>query len=265
LAPASNNILTTVEISPYDPSSETENLKEDTPKKFLAEEKDIISQYQEEPPENTVVEDKVSTAIIQGDLKSLMELLDCDYEPPIQTEIDKIRTPVFLSVEYNFPHILQYLLDLDTGDIDSSIPGWFNRTALHRAAENGNIQIVKMLLDAGANPSPKDIYSKTPYVLGNQSIRDFMRKYAGENPSKYDWEKLGITPLTQSMEEEKKQKLSDKNRRKKQMAKKTSTGKKITRTTRSRNKNKRRTIIGITKYCVLNSRGESIKNSQFIG
>jgi len=172
-------------------------------------------------------EDKITTSIINNDLDTLQSLFDSDYTMPVISNVTQITTPVYLAVQYNHIQILEFLLDLDTGDLDATIPGWFCRTACHRAAFDGRQDLLQMLLDAGANPAPKDIHGKTPYILGNQNIRDFLRRYAGENPQKYDWQKLGITPLTPEIEDEKKQKLAEKKRRKKQNAKKNQQEKKV--------------------------------------
>jgi len=45
-------------------------------------------------------------------------------------------------------------------------------TPLHRAAAYGNVTIVKMLLDAGADPSMKDANGDTPISWGSWHLRD---------------------------------------------------------------------------------------------
>ena len=45
-------------------------------------------------------------------------------------------------------------------------------TPLHRAAAYGNVAIVKMLLDAGADPSMKDANGDTPISWGSWHLRD---------------------------------------------------------------------------------------------
>jgi len=216
-----HHILSTVEVEPYDPATDLEEISKENMEEFEAQ--DIgISENQKESlmvqDNGKTQEDKIADAIIRNDLDALIELFNSDYPLPVVTDANLIRTPVYIAVETNLPRILEFLLELDTGDLDSNIPSWFYRTALHRAAFDGRQDLVKMLLDAGANPAPKDIHGKTPYILANQQIRDFFRRYAGENPQ-YDWIKFGINPLTPEMEEEKKQKLADKKRRKKQQAK----------------------------------------------
>ena len=45
-------------------------------------------------------------------------------------------------------------------------------TPLHRAAAYGNVPIIKMLLDAGADPSMKDANGDTPISWGSWHLRD---------------------------------------------------------------------------------------------
>jgi cytohesin len=45
-------------------------------------------------------------------------------------------------------------------------------TPLHRAAAYGNVTIIKMLLDAGAEPSTRDVNGDTPISWGSWHLRD---------------------------------------------------------------------------------------------
>jgi hypothetical protein len=211
-------------VNPYDPETdhpETDSISESTPNEIipLNNPEQPIETEQNIPEITQPEEDKIALAIINGNLDELTLLFDSDYEIPIQTEVDKIRTPVFLAVEHNHPNILAYLLDLDTGDIDSPIPGWLNRTALHRAVVDENTELIKMLLNSGANPAPKDLYGHTPYLIASKSIRNFLRKFAAQYPELHDWNSLGISPLSEETELLQKKKNTEKYKRKKQNAK----------------------------------------------
>jgi hypothetical protein len=217
-----HHILSTIEVNPYDPETDhPETDSESTPNEIipLNNPEQPIETEQNIPEITQPEEDKIALAIINGNLDELTLLFDSDYEIPIQTEVDKIRTPVFLAVEHNHPNILAYLLDLDTGDIDSPIPGWLNRTALHRAVVDENTEIIKMLLNSGANPAPKDLYGQTPYLMASKSIRNFLRKFAAQYPELHDWNSLGISPLSEETELLQKKKNTEKYKRKKQNAK----------------------------------------------
>jgi len=210
-----HHILSTIEVSPYNPESDVIPQPEEEP----SVEPEKITEPVNVLPIALQEEDKISMAIINGDLPQLISLFESDYEIPIQTDVDKIRTNVFLAVEHKHKEILYYLLDLDTSDIDSPIPGWLNRTALHRAVVDENVEIINMLLNAGAHPSPKDLYGQTPYMIASKNIRTLIRKYAGDNPDMHNWISLGITPLTTDQETDQKKKLAIKKERKKQNAK----------------------------------------------
>jgi len=197
-----HKILSTIEVKPYDPSSDVVPIPEEleiTPVSNTLE----IELVDDTPPP----EDLIASAIKKGDLEGLISLFESDYEIPLQSEVDQIRTPVFLAVEHNHPEILAYLLDLDTGDIDSPIPGWSHRTALHRAVADENQKLVTMLLNSGADPAPKDLYSQTPYLIASKNMRTFLRKFAGQNPDMHDWQKIGINPITSDKEIELKKKM----------------------------------------------------------
>ena len=45
-------------------------------------------------------------------------------------------------------------------------------TPLHRATAYGNVAIIKMLLDAGADPAMKDANGDTPISWGSWHLRD---------------------------------------------------------------------------------------------
>jgi len=77
-----------------------------------------------------------------------------------------------------------------------------------------------MLLNSGADPAPKDLYSQTPYLIASKNMRTFLRKFAGQNPDMHDWQSFGINPITSDKEIEMKKKIVDKHKRKKQNQKK---------------------------------------------
>jgi ankyrin repeat protein len=63
------------------------------------------------------------------------------------------------------------------------------RTALHFAAENGNMEVVRMLLDAKANPNAQDRTGKTPVTIAAERGKPEVLKAlvaAGGNPNSRD-------------------------------------------------------------------------------
>jgi len=126
---------------------------------------------------------------------------------------------------HNRPEILQYIINMislekDTITINARIFSDFGSTALHRAALQGSIECLKILLNNGADPTIKDFRGKTSYDLAkNQNVRHVMRVFAGEHLNQWNWQKAGITPLTPEMEMQQQQKEAEKRKKKKQRQK----------------------------------------------
>lgn len=87
--------------------------------------------------------------------------------------------------EYNFVEILHYELNKNNPNIiliSNLINKGVNinkryrkrkrRTPLHIAAQKGDLEIVKLLLDNGAKPNKKDKYGSTPFFLAAKKRRD---------------------------------------------------------------------------------------------
>ncbi|XP_061697691.1 tRNA endonuclease ANKZF1 [Syngnathoides biaculeatus] len=82
-------------------------------------------------------------------------------------------------------------------------------TLLHVASAAAQKAVIRLLLDAGADPACSDNKGQTPYnVSPDKDTRNVFRKYMGDNPDKYDYSKARIPgPLTaeiESMKTEKK-------------------------------------------------------------
>ena len=60
-----------------------------------------------------------------------------------------------------------------------------NRTSLHCAAENGHLEITKLLMVYGADLNARDFYVQLPiYYAANEEIRDEPRRRLEEAPGK---------------------------------------------------------------------------------
>jgi len=89
-------------------------------------------------------------------------------------------------------------------------------TALHVAAESGNENVVKLLLENGANPEKRTVTGKLPYHCGVnfKACKDAFRRYRGEHPSQWDYNASGIPePKNEISEEEKKKRQREKKKR----------------------------------------------------
>ncbi|XP_061736070.1 tRNA endonuclease ANKZF1 [Nerophis ophidion] len=96
-------------------------------------------------------------------------------------------------------------------------------TLLHVASAAAQKAVVRLLLDAGADPTCSDVKGRTPYnVSPDKETRNVYRKYMAYNPDKYDYNKARIPgPLTaeiesMKMEKKKAQKALRKQREKTQ-------------------------------------------------
>uniref|UniRef100_A0A3B4ADS0 VLRF1 domain-containing protein n=1 Tax=Periophthalmus magnuspinnatus TaxID=409849 RepID=A0A3B4ADS0_9GOBI len=150
------------------------------------------------------VRDALFTACKIGDVDGLQRLLN-DPKPvekmgtAEETETSNVKTPlIFL----NKP-------------IDSS-----GFTLLHVASTAAQKEVVKCLLDIGADPAC-DNKGQTPYnVAPEKDTRNVFRKFMGENPDKYDYSKAQIPgPLTAEIESKKLEKKKAQKAQKKQREK----------------------------------------------
>ncbi|KAM6986726.1 tRNA endonuclease ANKZF1 [Aplochiton taeniatus] len=94
-------------------------------------------------------------------------------------------------------------------------------TLLHVASAAGQRGAVKLLMDAGGNPSCSDKKGQTPYIVApEKDTRNMFRKYMAENPDKYDYIKAQVpAPLTAELELKKMQKKKAQKAAKKQREK----------------------------------------------
>ncbi|XP_042636205.1 LOW QUALITY PROTEIN: ankyrin repeat and zinc finger domain-containing protein 1 [Orycteropus afer afer] len=75
-------------------------------------------------------------------------------------------------------------------------------TLLHAAAAAGRGSVVRLLLEAGADPTVQDFQARPPYtVAADKSTRNEFRRFMEKNPEAYDYNKAQVPgPLTPEME-----------------------------------------------------------------
>ncbi|XP_061241628.1 tRNA endonuclease ANKZF1 isoform X2 [Bos javanicus] len=75
-------------------------------------------------------------------------------------------------------------------------------TLLHAAAAAGRGSVVRLLLEAGADPTVQDSRARPPYtVTADRSTRNEFRRFMEKNPDAYDYSKAQVPgPLTAEME-----------------------------------------------------------------
>ncbi|KAM4558897.1 tRNA endonuclease ANKZF1 isoform 2-T3 [Odontesthes bonariensis] len=151
------------------------------------------------------IRDELYTACKVGDVDSLCGLLQLPEEmaeSPEQSESNPSLTPSPLNLLNN--------------PIDSS-----GFTLLHVAAAAAQKAVVRLLLDAGADPACRDNKGQTPYIVApDKDTRNVFRKYMDENPEKYDYRKAQVPgPLTAEIESKKMEKKKAQRAQKKQREK----------------------------------------------
>ncbi|XP_068428731.1 tRNA endonuclease ANKZF1 isoform X2 [Clinocottus analis] len=136
--------------------------------------------------------DEMFTACKVGDVDSLRALLQLPGEMSQSQDQSESN-----------PSDLPSPLILLNQPIDSS-----GFTLLHVASAAAQKAVVRLLLDAGADPACRDKKGQTPYIVcPDKDTRNVFRKYMGENPDKYDYVKAQVPgPLTAEIESKKTEK-----------------------------------------------------------
>ncbi|KAM4730919.1 tRNA endonuclease ANKZF1 isoform 2-T2 [Anableps anableps] len=147
--------------------------------------------------------DALFTACKVGDLGALCSLLQLPQEMVDHPEKMEENTSTAPLSVLNKP-------------IDSS-----GFTLLHVAAAAAQKAVVRLLLDAGADPACRDNKGQTPYIVApDKDTRNVFRKYRGENPDKYDYSKAQVPgPLTAETESKKVEKKKAQRAQRKQREK----------------------------------------------
>ncbi|XP_068559623.1 tRNA endonuclease ANKZF1 isoform X2 [Cebidichthys violaceus] len=167
------------EDAPQETQSKHKRKRKAQSKKQLEESVDESSEYG--------LRDEVFTACKVGDVEFLRGLLQPPGETPQSQDPSDVPSPLTL---LNQP-------------IDSS-----GFTLLHVASAAAQKAVVRLLLDAGADPACRDNKGQTPYIVcPDKDTRNVFRKYMGENPDKYDYIKAQVPgPLTAEIESKKMEK-----------------------------------------------------------
>ena len=88
-------------------------------------------------------------------------------------------TPLIVAALYNKADIVEYLLAMKA-EVGSQSN---NKSALHYAAQNGNVEITRMLLDAGADSKVMDENGMTPFQLAVMDNQNEVCRLLGKNDS----------------------------------------------------------------------------------
>ncbi|XP_039673664.1 ankyrin repeat and zinc finger domain-containing protein 1 isoform X2 [Perca fluviatilis] len=175
---------TPAEDAPQEAQSKNKRKRKAQSKKQLEEIVDESSEYG--------MRDEVFTACKVGDTDTLRRVLQLPGETSESQE----------QLDSN-PSDVPSPLTLLNKSIDSS-----GFTLLHVASAAAQKAVVRLLLDAGADPACRDNKGQTPYIVApDKDTRNVFRKYMGENPDKYDYNKAQVPgPLTAEIESKKTEK-----------------------------------------------------------
>ncbi|XP_034742434.1 ankyrin repeat and zinc finger domain-containing protein 1 isoform X2 [Etheostoma cragini] len=177
-------VVTPAEDAPREAQSKNKRKRKAQSKKPLEETVDESSEYG--------LRDEVFTACKVGDTDTLCRVLQLPGETSESRE----------QLDSN-PSDVPSALTLLNKPIDSS-----GFTLLHVASAAAQKAVVRLLLDAGADPACRDNKGQTPYIVApDKDTRNVFRKYMAENPDKYDYSKAQVPgPLTAEIESKKTEK-----------------------------------------------------------
>lgn len=109
--------------------------------------------------------DKLALAIAGGDLKSVKQLIavGVDVNAPLES-MNNVH-PVALAIVMKQPATARLLLQKGANPNVPLVPGDTSLTLLHYQVDKGETEMVKLLVDAGANLEVRDRYGSTPLNL----------------------------------------------------------------------------------------------------
>jgi len=120
----------------------------------------------------------------------------------INAEItESSQTPLFLAADHNSIELARLLIDKGVKEINYQDK--FGYTALHYASKKGNLEIVKLLVVAGANPKIQEKYGFTPLHEAaendNVEVLEYLLERGGDITlgliTAFDRYAVGDTPL----------------------------------------------------------------------
>jgi hypothetical protein len=165
----------------------------------------------------TAAPDHLIEAISRGDLSTVRQLYSDAYERPLPEDARQITTPLFVACQDKKFDIVKFLVEEIKVDVNDLVPQWglrytqkicnnnlissttkqnayslcfffCFRTALHRVAQDGQVNMIEYLLQHGANPCVKGMDGKFPADMAkDKETRNVFRFFCGSNPDLWDW------------------------------------------------------------------------------
>lgn len=91
---------------------------------------------------------------------------------------DTYNTPLHFAIGLNSYHMVETLLQVE--GIDLNALGEFDQTPLHRAVIMGNLKIIKLLIENGADPYMVDEKNESPLDYAKDEDNQMIIKYLDE-------------------------------------------------------------------------------------
>jgi ankyrin repeat protein len=121
-------------------------------------------------------ETPLTLALLSYNHKEVLELL-VTHGADVNIVLNTMDTPLSRAIDRNLTYDVQLLL---ANGANPDYPVFNGQTAVFRAALAGKTEILKMLLDYGADPNALDIAKHTPmYYIDNEKVLDILRAHGG--------------------------------------------------------------------------------------
>jgi len=174
-------------------------------RKRNARREDAVEEEEEEQAEDVLI-----AAVKRKDLDAVKMLYERGHVVVVPKNALRLTTPLFEAcrIAGNAP-IVSYLLS-KKADPNVAVPVDVFRTALHAAAQCGDEEIIRLLLEHGADPTIRGRDARSAYSLAatHGTVRKLMGQFAVQNPSRWDWQRgdVPVAVVDEQAEAEKRRK-----------------------------------------------------------
>ena len=172
----------------------------------------ILKVTEDERPEDATPDASVESSIKNLSLGSSKQLAESSQQYEQKVELPQLVVKLIQFIKSGKLEAFTSHLQHDESVLNNPLPDTAGVSLLHIASRSGNADIVKYMLEHGADPTTCGANRNArPYdVASNKEVRDTFRRYMHQEPDKWDYSDAHIpAPLTEEMEEKQKEKLKD--------------------------------------------------------